>query len=348
MSLKRYPVDTLREFVTRLFRAAGCDADKPEIIAQVLLEGDLLGHTTHGLQLAAPYLQELASGSMQAVGQPEVIHQHLGCQTWHGRRLPGVWLVHRAIEWAIPASEQHGIATVVIQQSHHIACLAAFLEYATSQGKMILLASSDPAGRSVAPFGGREPVYTPNPLAVGIPTPGEPILIDISASITTNGMASRLQKSGRRFPGAWALDAEGQPTDDPNTLLATPPGSLLPTGGLDHGHKGYGLALMIEALTQALSGFGRADQPRGWGASVFLQVIDPAAFGGLAAFQRQTGWLVSACQANAPRPGVDAVRLPGQRGLAHKREALQHGLPLRDDIWMSLHEHARRLNVPTL
>src|SRR5262249_61579902 len=93
-------------------------------------------------------------------------------------------------------------------------------------------------------------------------------------------MTARLRKEGTRFPGPWALDAAGRPTDDPEALFTDPPGTLLPTGGADHGHKGYALALLVEALTQGLGGHGRADRPTGWGASVFVQVLDPAAFGG--------------------------------------------------------------------
>ena len=97
-------------------------------------------------------------------------------------------------------------------------------------------------------------------------------------------MSDRLRREGKRFPGHWALDDAGRPTDDPAVLFAQQPGTLLPAGGIDHGHKGYGLALMIEALTQGLGGFGRAEAPTGWGGSVFVQVTDPTAFGGSEAF----------------------------------------------------------------
>ena len=76
------------------------------------------------------------------------------------------------------------------------------------------------------------------------------------------------------------MTAEGEPTDDPGVLFADPPGTLLPTGGREHGHKGYNLALAIEALSQGLSGHGRADRPTDWGASVYVQVMAPGAFGG--------------------------------------------------------------------
>jgi LDH2 family malate/lactate/ureidoglycolate dehydrogenase len=341
----RYRPDDLVQFASALFAAAGCDGDKPNVIAECLVEADLLGHTTHGLQLAPAYLRDLASGSMNARGEPEVVADRGGAITWDGRRLSGVWLTARAIDLAAERVADHGIVAVVIRRSHHIACLASFLQRATDRGLMVTIASSDPAVASVAPFGGKKAVLTPDPIAVGIPTDGEPLLIDISASITTNALTNRLHKEGKRFPGAWALDAEGRPTDDPAVFSTNPPGTLLPTGGVDHGHKGYALALMIEALTQGLGGFGRADSPTGWGASVFIQVIDPAAFGGREAFQRQTGWTANACRTNPPAPGVDAVRVPGQRGLEKKRKALAEGLSLYPGTLEALAPFAEKAGV---
>jgi LDH2 family malate/lactate/ureidoglycolate dehydrogenase len=341
----RYRAADLVGYAAALFAAAGCDGDKPAAIAAGLVEADLLGHTTHGLQLAPAYLRELESGAMTPRGEPDVVADRGAAVTWDGRRLPGVWLTTRAVDLAAGRAAAHGIAAVVIRRGHHIGCLAAFLQRATDRGLMVIIASSDPAVAGVAPFGGRKAVFTPDPIAVGIPTDGDPILIDISASITTNGLTDRLRREGKRFPGPWALDAAGRPTDDPAVVFADPPGTLLPVGGTDHGHKGYGLALLVEALTQGLGGFGRAETPTGWGASVFVQAIDPAAFGGLDAFRRQTGWTAAACRDNPPAPGVDAVRLPGQRGLERKRRALADGVALYPGIMAALALHARKLGV---
>ncbi len=101
----------------------------------------------------------------------------------------------------------------------------------------------------------------------------------------------------------------------------------------------------MEALTQGLSGFGRADAPKDWGASVFVQVIDPTAFGGSAQFRHQTNWLATACRSTPPAPGVDVVRLPGERGLSHKRHALMHGVALYPGILEALAPFAEQLEV---
>jgi L-lactate dehydrogenase len=209
----------------------------------------------------------------------------------------------------------------------------------------MLLLSSDAHSKSVAPFGGTEAMFTPNPIAAGIPTGGRPILVDISASLTTNGLTNRLYREGRKLGHAWLIDGEGNPSNDPAVLFAEPKGTILPVGGLDAGHKGFGLALIVEALTGGLAGFGRADPSVGWGATVFLQILDPEAFGGLAAFTRQTGWIAEACRSNKPRPGFDRVRLPGERGVDLRERQLREGLDLYAGILESIAPWSARLGV---
>lgn len=340
-----YAPSDLIAFARALFRAAGCDDDKSQTIAELLVEADLLGHTTHGLALAAAYLEELESGAMRKSGSPHTVSDREAAVVWDGERLPGVWLTRKALDLACDRARINGVCVVAIRRSHHIACLAAYLSRATDQGLMAFIASSDPSDASVAPYGGTQPVFTPDPMAVGIPTGGDPILIDMSASITTNGLSARLRSEGKPYPGMWALDADGNPTSDPTVLIGNPSGSILPTGGLDHGHKGYALALFIEALTQGLSGYGRAETPAEWGACTYVQVFDPSAFGGLELFTREMDWIANACRTNPPRPGVEAVRLPGEAALKRRRTALAMGVRLYPGAIESLTPWAKRFGI---
>ncbi|MBP8308333.1 MAG: Ldh family oxidoreductase [Burkholderiaceae bacterium] len=344
-AVMRFDAAALVEFAAGLLSRAGMPMEPAQAVAEVLVEGDLLGHDTHGLALLAGYLGELERGAMLAEGEPRVLAERTVAATWDGERLPGPWLVRRAIDWARPRAQMHGSATVVIRRSHHIACLAAYLEPVARAGLLMMLTCSDPATASVAPFGGTQAVFTPNPLAVGIPTSGDPVMIDISASITTNGMTNRLKNAGQLGAHPWWLDALGQPTNDPAAFFTQPPGTLLPLGGMDAGHKGYGLAMLIEAMTGGLAGYGRADVVEGWGATVCLQLWDPAAFAGAGAFTWQTDWLVDACHRSAPRDPAVPVRVPGERGLARKREQLDRGLALHASILPALAPWADRLAV---
>ena len=336
MTTPRYAAAALTDAATRLLQAAGLDGDKAGAVAAILVEGDLMGHTTHGLALLGPYLAELESGAMARDGLPTVIQDRPAAVTWDGRRLPGPWLVLQAMELATARARQYGTGTVVIRRSHHIACLAAYLKRATDQGLLMLLTCSDPNTASVAPFGGLDAVFTPNPVSAGIPTSGDPVLVDISTSATTNGLTNRLHKEGGKLPAPWVIDGHGQSSDDPAVLFKDPKGTILPLGGIDSGHKGYGLSLLGEALTGGLAGHGRADPREGWGATVLLQVIDPAAFSGAEAFTRQTGAVAAQCHASRPAQAGKAVRMPGEQGLAKAREQLDAGVALYPAILPSL------------
>src|SRR4030095_4479627 len=172
-----------------------------------------------------------------------------------------------------------------------------------------------------------------------------PIILDISASYTTNGFTQRVHAAGKQLEHPWIQDAHGNPTRDPSVLFTEPKGTLLPLGGIEAGHKGYALALLIEAATGALAGFGRADPREGWGATVFVQVLDPAAFGGVEDFHRQIDWVANACRTATPRPGGEPVRLPGERGMRRYREQKAHGVALFDGIMASLAPWATKLDV---
>lgn len=341
----RYAQTDLINYARTLLTTAGLEHDKAAAVADILVQGDLMGHNTHGLALLPGYLTELESGAMEKLGTPAVLADHPAAVTWDGRRLPGPWLVLQAMALATERAATQGTCTVVIRRSHHIACLAAYLKRATDQGLMMLLTCSDPNTASVAPFGGLDPVFTPNPVSAGIPTNGVPVLMDVSTSATTNGMTNRLHKEGKRLPAAWVMDGHGVASDNPSVLFDEPKGTILPLGGMDSGHKGYGLTLLVEALTGGLAGHGRADAKEGWGATVFLQVIDPRAFAGLDAFTRQTGHVADACRASRPAQAGSAVRTPGEKGIALAARQMESGLELYPSILPALSSWAIKLGV---
>src|SRR5262249_32576217 len=150
---------------------------------------------------------------------------------------------------------------------------------------------------------------------------------------------------GRRLPGPWLVDADGRATDDPAALSGARAGAILPLGGLDLGHKGFALALLVEALTSGLSGHGRAEGRHLWGASVYVQILDPDGFSGRAAFRREMSAVARACRAAAVAPGAPPVRLPGEAALARRARQLADGVELYLTALDALEPWARRLGV---
>jgi L-lactate dehydrogenase len=142
------------------------------------------------------------------------------------------------------------------------------------------------------------------------------------------------------------IDHKGRASDDPNTLLGNPKGSILPLGGADRGHKGYGLFFMAYALAAGLSGFGTPSSPRGLSSAVFLQLIDPARFAGRAAFERELDAIIEACHASPAAPGGEPVRVPGERAMKTYRDSEANGVALFPTVLKALAPWAEKLKVP--
>lgn len=342
--MARIDVDRLRHALGALLTAGGMDADKAPVVAEVLVEADMIGHTTHGTGLVAGYLDGLRNGELKGQGDIEVIADRGACITWDGRKLPGPWLVRRALDLACARVAQYGVVTVAIRNSHHTGALAAYMRRVTDQGYVVQMNCSTVSASRMAPFGGTEPVLTPNPQAYGFPTDGDPILIDISASITTTTMTRQLAAAGQRYPEAWGLTADGQPTDDPEDVVSRG-GTLMPIGGARKGYKGFGMALAVDVLSQGLAGSGRAEQHEPMTLSVFLQVLDPAAFSGREAFVTEASHTAGLCRDNRPAPGLGKVRVPGDGAAASRRRALAEGVEIDDAILDGLASRATALNV---
>jgi LDH2 family malate/lactate/ureidoglycolate dehydrogenase len=343
----RVAYHALAPFAQALLLRAGLDADKAAAVARLLALTDGLGRRTHGLAMVTTYLAELEKGTMAKTGAPTVVKDTGATAVWDGHYLPGLWLTEHAIEVACARADTFGIAAIAIARSHHIGCLAALVKGAADRGYVALIANSDPSGARVAPYGGTRALFTPNPFAFGYPGAEHPVLIDTCASITTTSMTRRKHARGEQFDHPWLLDAQGTPTTDPAVLEhATPRGSLQLTGGVDHGHKGFGLALMIETLSQALSGHGRADAPTRWGGNVYVQVLRSDFFAGADAFAQQSEFLSNACRENPPIHSDAPVRVPGDAAAQHLAHARREGVAFDADVWEKIAAWAAKLAVP--
>ncbi|KAF1047503.1 Ldh family oxidoreductase [Xylophilus sp.] len=328
MQAARYSLDDLVVFGRDLLAAAGMELSKAQRVAELLMLSDAMGRRTHDLALIPLYLSDIAKGGMTLSGDFEIVSDRGAALVIDARRLPGLWLMDSAIQLATDRVGRYGVVSVAIRRSHHIGCLAALAKQAADRGLVITIANSEPSARRVAPYGGKEALFTPNPFAFGYPGPDHPVLVDICASITTVSMTRTKYAAGERFAHPWLLDADGRPTNDPAVLEHTEPrGSLQLLGGQEYGHKGFGLALMIEALSQGLSGYGRADKPVAWGGgNIFLQVLDPAFFSGRDEFERQTDFFGDACRASLPVDPARPVRLPGDEAARLQAQAERDGL----------------------
>ncbi|MEJ2086938.1 MAG: Ldh family oxidoreductase, partial [Gammaproteobacteria bacterium] len=196
----------------------------------------------------------------------------------------------------------------------------------------------------VSPFGGSERLFSNNPLAFTAPTASGPLLFDVSMAITAGGQVARAARKGEWLPEPAIKTADGTITDDPAALDRG--GSVMPIGGAGHGHKGHALTIMTEVLTQALGGYGRA-QSKGDSEqnSVFLQVLDPAAFGARGDYYREVNRMVSRIQASPADPGGPGVRVPGIASWQRRARQIAEGVVLEPFIMDRLRSCAGTLGV---
>lgn len=344
--MTRFKAADLLDFATQVLLCSGASPTIARTTATYLLEGDLLGFSTHGLKRLYFNAKLLADGASRGDGEIEVLTDRAAIATWDAHFLPGPYVASRAVDEACRKAQVAGTGTIVVRRAQHVASLAAYLQIATRQGLLVHLMCSTPAQSSVAPFGGRQPVFSPNPFAIGVPTAAQPLLLDISLSMTAAGKIRQYWERGESLPWAAIIRSDGYISDLPADYIEGQGAAILPLGGTDLGYKGYGLCLMSELWTMALSNYGRL-QGHGDGESnsLFVQVLDPAAFGSATDFTQVTDDLLQQVLASQPIDENQPVRIPGQRSLERRAEQLRDGVDLDDSIVGRLQRCGERFEV---
>ena len=334
----------LMKFCMSVLTSLDMDDEKAFDTSEILIEADMMGHSTHGVRLLPLYIKDIEVGNMKVKGEEVIVKDFGGSITIDGKNLPGIWLTKKALKLASNRAKTYGTATVLIRNSHHNGALATYMLPIVNKGLVGIIKSSVPSTATVAPYGGTKALLSPDPMALGYPTNNKPVIIDISASITTNNMIADKISKKELFDFNCLLTSDGVPTNDPLEVQNNN-GTVMPLGGLEYGHKGFGLALGIEALSQGLSGSGRSKKPKTMNLSTFVQVIDPEAFAGLTAFKDEMTFLTQECISNPPINKKNKVRMPGENALEKREIALNYGIKLSDDTSYVLDTIAKKFKV---
>ncbi|MGE0621021.1 MAG: Ldh family oxidoreductase [Pseudomonadales bacterium] len=339
-----YDPGALSGFLAALFRAQGLPEEMAAVVARGFLEADLLGYPTHGVNRVPANLRWLRDGETDPTGEPEVRSDRVALANWDAHRLPGHWAMHRAVHRAIRGARLAGTFTLTMRRCQHVACVAATLVPVVESGLVALAMVSSPDEAFVSPFGSSERRFSNNPLAFTAPATGGPILFDVSMAITAGGQVARAARLGRPLPEPTLALPDGSVSSDPAALERG--AAILPMGGRGHGHKGFALTLMTEVLTQALAGYGRArssgDSEQN---SVFLMVLDPAAFTDRADYDREIDHLIARVEGSRPDDPARPVRLPGRRAWLQRARQLEQGVSLDPGILAELVPFAEAAGV---
>jgi len=315
--------------VVQALQGAGASADMAQATARALVLAEAQGIASHGLSRVPQYATHLRNGRANGAAQPRVVQQRAAALLVDAGQGLAFAACELAVGEALARASQHGICIAGVCNSHHAGVLVDHLRPVAAAGLVGLAFANSPAAMPAA--GGKHAVFGTNPVAAVFPREGaDPLLIDLSLSEVARGKLMVAARDGKAIPLGWALDAQGQPTTDPQAGLA---GSMLPLGALSS-PKGAMLALVVELLVTALIG-----SQFGFEASSFFVdegnvprlgqtfiVIDPGALAGRASYLSRIEVLL------ADMLGDEAVRLPGARRLALQRHAEQQGVAIPDTL----------------
>ncbi|MGQ4276881.1 Ldh family oxidoreductase [Pseudidiomarina sp. E22-M8] len=345
---KKRSATALTAWSTKCLVRQGATEDVAQAMAEHLVAGDLLGFRTHGLLRLRYNLQALADGTTKAAGHPRVIQSRAAIELWDADLLSGLYVLPQAVAKAIAMARDYGTGTLVVRRTQHVAALAVYLEQATSAGMLIQMMCSTPAQQVVAPFGAKSACFSPNPFAIGVPTRGQPVLLDMSLSMTAAGKVRTALAEERDLPYPALITPDGDYSCDPKTFVANPPSVLASLGGEQLGYKGTGLNLFSEFWTLALSGYGRAEAaPADSDANtVWLQVVDPTAVLSQGTFELQAEQLVAAVKSATPIHPEHPVRVPGEGALATRKRQSEEGISYSAATWRQLEWCADYCNEP--
>ncbi len=338
----------LEKFATALLAAGGATPEEASCVGPSLVSANLRGYDSHGVMRVPYYIQATKTGECASGAPLEILKEsstHITADAhWGFGQVQASGLMMRLTEKA----RANGLAVGTMVHCGHIGRLGEYCERAAADGLVsMLMVNSHGAAVRVAPPGGKAPRLSTNPLAIGVPNGDEPLVLDFSTSATAEGKVRVKKIAGETCPEGWLLDSDGCPTSDPNSLYADPPGSILPMGGAQ-AYKGFGLGLMIEILTGALSGGVVAREPLypKKGNCVFILLLDPEAFGGSEHFRSEVAQLTAYIRSCPRVDGCERIVLPGDPERMLLEDRLLNGIYLDSENWKALSRLGEELHVP--
>ena len=343
-----YSADTLTQLARSLFTAAGVPTDDAGVVARSLVDANLCGHDSHGMLRVPQYLDFLKQGIFKPGVPLTVLSETPAAIAADGHWGLGQVQAHRLLVKLLEKAKVLGVAAGTLRNCGHIGRVGEYAE-AAARDKMAFFGAvnSHGGGRRVVPPGGTEGRISTNPICMGAPTSTDPVVLDFGTCTVAEGKVRLAFQKQERVPEGWLVDHAGKPTTDPGVLYAEPRGNILPFGGSQM-YKGFGLGLLVDLFCGGLSG-GPCSSPAfqlgGQGNAVAFIVLNPALFGGVEHFIKETDGLTEYVRSCPTSEGVSSITLPGDPERSAKKKRLVEGIAIPDGTWELLAKCAAELGV---
>src|SRR5213080_2839344 len=353
-----FPVDYLRSFCTEVFIHFGISAADAQQATDVLAKSDLRGIDSHGVARLHTYFEMLELGRINPKPNIKIVREKASVATVDGDNGLGLVVGPKAMEITMEKAEQHGSGWVSVCNTNHFG-IAGYYPLKALERDLIGWAMTN-STKLVAPLWGAERMLGTNPIAIGFPGKEEPaIVIDMATSAVAYGKIEIARRRGESIPEGWAVDSKGRDTTDPNAMIND--GALLPLGSDRErgGHKGYGLAIMVDVLCGVLSGANwgpftppfalRQEIPSrsvGNGIGHFFGAMQIDGFIDRDSFKRQIDDYIRVFRATKPAPGRSGPLIPGDPEREAEKWRRENGVPLVLPVLEELRDISKKTRIP--
>jgi len=352
--------EALRAFCVQVFEKLGVSHDDAKITGNVLVAADLRGIDSHGVARLSRYANYLKDGRARARFEARIVHETSSTAVIDGGAGLGPPVAYRAMQLAISKARDSYVGFVAVRNSNHFG-IAGYYAMMALEHDLIGMSASN-AKPVVLPTFGREAMLGTNPLSIAVPAGRErPFVLDMATSTVAQGKVEICEREGKPIPLGWATDEKGRPTNDPILVLRNIGdrigGGLLPLGGMGEelgGHKGYGLALVVDVFTALLSGAAFSDltypadkdgRPLPSNIGHFLGAIRVDGFRPLSEFKATMDDLVCRIKGSSKLDGVSRIYIHGEKEFETSERRHREGIPLCHEVALDLQTIAKDLGL---
>ncbi|KZM20327.1 uncharacterized protein EKO05_0007036 [Ascochyta rabiei] len=336
-----------RSFAERVLVGNGVSKDNALIVAKCLVEADLRGVDTHGINRIPSYMARIREGVLDPSASPTLHRVTPAVAQVDGHNGFGFLAAHMGMAAAIDMAREFGIGMVSVKHSNHFGMSAWVVQQALDADMMSLVfTNSSPA---LPVWGGKSKLMGVSPIACGAPAgKGRPFIVDMAPSVAARGKIYKALRRGEKIPGDWALDKDGQQTQDPAKALE---GVMLPMGG----PKGSALAIMMDVFSGVLSGSAFAghvtnpyDPSKPADVGHFLVAIKPDLFMSIEEFKERMDYLYQRVVGSDRMSGTDRIYYPGEIEDLNRQKRLRDGIPLVAAEVEALNKEAQQVGAASV
>ena len=347
--MKYLAIADAQAFISKALQSEKVPAPDADIVANLMVQSDLVGADGHGIFRLPAYLKRIRAGGVNLNPHIHIEREQGATALINGDNALGHLVMNRVVEIAIEKVRQHSVCWIGSHYGNHSGAASVYVRKLAEQGYIGIYMAVGNANH-MAPWGGIDLLLSTNPIAIAVPAGDSPIvLLDIATTVAAYGKVKVAAQKGESIPDDWMIDRQGKPITDPKRSAE---GSLLPIGG----YKGYGLAVMIGLLAGALNnaavGKGTIDfnahHDLVTNTGQAIIAVDPSAFGNREEFVGRVIALVNDLKNSATLPGIQEVRVPGEGAARMMAERRRLGIPVATELLEALNTCAQECGIAPL